>query len=151
MELSAIADSRAPQCRRNQRIRENVQGFVQIRTCMLGGHARAETDSILWYGRIIHRGNPWTASAKFMPNPVHALAISYDDWHYVRCRCSGVETQAFKLRLEIIGVFPKLGTQFRLTGAELQRLENGRDHHGRKRTGVNIRVRVEAQILQRLL
>src|SRR5437016_9630931 len=80
-----------------------------------------------------------------MPNPVHALAISYDDWHYVRCRCSGVETQAFKLRLEIIGVFPKLGTQFRLTGAELQRLENGRDHHGRKRTGVNIRVRVEAR------
>src|SRR5207249_7917457 len=55
-----------------------------------------------------------------------------------------------KLRVKVIGVFPKLRTQFRLTGAELQRLQNGRDHYRRQCTGVNIRMRIETQVLQRL-
>src|SRR5438270_13609849 len=52
--------------------------------------------------------------------------------------------------MEVIGVLPKLRAQFRLSRAELQRLENGRNHHRRQRTRINVRVRVETQILQRL-
>src|SRR6266571_2424753 len=118
---------------------------------MLGGHAGTETDSILRHSRIIHRSNPKTAPAKFMPQPIHAPSITDDNGHHIRCRCSSVEAEALKLRVKVIGVFPKLRAEFRLTGAELERFQNGRDHHWRKRTGVNIRMRVETQILQCLL
>src|SRR6266702_1537567 len=117
---------------------------------MLGGHAGTETDSILRHSRIIHRSNPKTAPAKFMPQPIHAPSITDDNGHHIRCRCSSVEAEALKLRVKVIGVFPKLRAQFRLTGAELERFQNGRDHHWRQRTGVNIRMRIETQVLQRL-
>src|SRR6266496_1162605 len=136
--------------RRNQRVRKNVQGFVKVGAGVLGGHAGAKTDSILRYSGIIHRSNPKTAAPKFMPKPIHALSISNDDGHHIRCRCSGVEPEDLKLRMEIIGILPKLRTQFRLTGAELQCFQNGRDHHRRQRTGINVRMRVKTQILQRL-
>src|SRR5207244_9697849 len=117
---------------------------------MLGGHAGTETDSILRHSRIIHRRNPKTAPPKFMPKPIHPLSITNDDRHHIGCRCSAIESKASKLRVKVIGVFPKLRTQFRLTGAELQRLQNGRDHYRRQCTGVNIRMRIETQVLQRL-
>src|SRR5437667_6057637 len=139
------------QYRRNERVGENVQGLVQVRARMLGGHARAKTDSSWRHSRIIHRRDPETAAAKFMPKPIHALSITNDDGHYVGCRSSGIESKASKLRVEVIGVFPKLHPQFRLTGAEFQCFQNGRNHHRRQRTGVNIRMRIETQILQCLL
>src|SRR5882724_1005198 len=152
MKLSVIAGSRTLHCRsRNQRVCENIQGFVEIRSCMLGRHARAKTDSMLRYGRIIHRRNPKTASPKFMPSPIHALSIPDDDWHHICCRRAGVQSEISELRVEIIGVLPKLLAQFRLTGAELQRFENRRDHHWWQRTRVNVRMRVETQVLQCLL
>src|SRR6266576_4327429 len=137
--------------RRNQRVRKNVQGLVKVGPCVFGGHAGAKTDSILRYSRIIHRRNPKTAPPKFMPQPIHALSISNDNGHHIRCRCSGVEPEGIKLRMEIIGVLPKLRTQFRLAGAELQCFQNGRDHHRWQRTGINVRMRVETQVLQCLL
>src|SRR5437870_10547918 len=117
---------------------------------MLGGYAGTETDSILRHSRIIHRRNPKTTPPKFMPKPIHPLSIADDDRHHIGCRCSAIESKASKLRVELISVFPKLRTQFRLTGAELQRLQNGRDHYWRQCTGVNIRMRIETQVLQRL-
>src|SRR5437667_12797414 len=117
---------------------------------MLGGYAGTETDSILRHSRIIHRRNPKTTPPKFMPKPIHPLSIADDDRHHIGCRCSAIESKASKLRVEVIGVFPKLRAQFRLTGAELERLQNGRNHHRRQRTGVNIRMRIETQVLQRL-
>src|SRR6266446_9864987 len=101
---------------------------------MLGGHAGTETDSILRYGRIIHRCDPKTAPPKFVSEPIHAFSITDDNGHHVGCRCSGIETEPLELCVEVIGVFPKLRTQFWLTGAELQRLQNGRDHYRRQRT-----------------
>src|SRR5437868_1124103 len=52
--------------------------------------------------------------------------------------------------MEVIGVLPKLLTQFWLTGAEFQRFEDGRNYHRRQCTRINVRMRVKAQILQRL-
>jgi hypothetical protein len=135
---------------RHKRVSENVESFVQICARVLRSDACTETDPILRHGWIIHRRNPQTTPSQFMPKPIHALTIGDDDGHHVRCRFSGVEPQASKLRMEVIGILPKLHTQFRLAGAKLQRLENGRDHHWRQRTRVNIRMRVEPQVLQRL-
>src|ERR1043166_2009615 len=118
---------------------------------MLGGHARTKTDSILRHSRVIHRRNPKTAPAKFMPQLIHATAIADDDGHDISCGCSGVEAQALKLRVKVMGIFPELHAQFWLTGAELERLQGRRDPPWRQRAGVNIRMRVETQILQRLL
>ena len=56
-----------------------------------------------------------------------------------------------ELRVEIIGVFPKLRAEFRLADADLERLAKfGRDHDGGQRAGIDVGMRVEAQILQRL-
>src|ERR1043166_6747668 len=118
---------------------------------MFGGHARAETDSILRHSRIIHRRNPKTASPKFMPKAIHALSVTDDDRHHIGCRCSAIESKDSKLRVKVIGVFPKLRAQFRLAGAEFERFENCCNHHGRQRTRINIWMGIEPQVLQRLL
>src|SRR5215471_8381780 len=118
---------------------------------MLRGYTCAEADPILRHRGIIHGRNPKPASSEFVPKPIHALSISDNDKHHIRYRCAGIEPEAFKLRVKVIGILPKLRTQFWLTCAELQRFENGCDHHRRQRTRVNIRMRVETQILQRLL
>src|SRR5207249_4033650 len=115
---------------------------------MHGGYARTEANPALRHSRIIHWCNPKTTPPQFVTEPIHALTIGDDDGHHVSCRFSGVEAQASKLRMEVIGILPKLRTQFRLGGAEFERLENGRDHHRRQRTRVDIRMRVEPQILQ---
>src|SRR5438552_18817283 len=136
--------------RRNECVCEDIECFVQVRARMHGGHARTEANPALRHSRIIHWCNPKTTPPQFMTEPIHALTIGDDDGHHVSCRFSGVEPQASKLRMEVIGVLPKSCTQFRLGGAEFERLENGRNHHWRQRTRVNIRMRVEPQILQRL-
>src|SRR4029077_3991085 len=150
MKLNAIAGSRALHCRRDQRVCENIESFVKIGPRVLGGHAGTETNPILRDGGIIDRRHPKTAPPQFMPQPIHALAIADDDRHHVRGRRSAVESQALKLRMEIIGVLPKLGAKFRLTRAELQCLENCRDHHRRQSAGINVRMCIETQILQSL-
>src|SRR5438045_9686742 len=88
---------------------------------------------------------------KLKAQSIHSIAITDDNMHHISSRCSSVEAEALKLRVKVIGVFPKLCAQFGLTGAELERLQKGRDHHWRQRTGVNIRMRVETQISQCLL
>ena len=69
-----------------------------------------------------------------MSKAIHAFSIAYYDRHHVRRRCSRVDPETLKLRMEVIGVLPKLGAQFRLSRAEFQRFENGRNHYGRQRT-----------------
>ena len=44
---SCAKDSGILQRRRNQRVRENIQRFVQIRACMVRGHTGAETNAVL--------------------------------------------------------------------------------------------------------
>ena len=56
------------QHRRNERVGENVQRFVQVGARMLGGHAGTETNSILRNGRIIHRSDPKPAPANSWPS-----------------------------------------------------------------------------------
>src|SRR5437870_2028899 len=90
---------------------------------MHGGHARTEANPALRHSRVIHWCNPKTTPPQFVTEPIHTLTIGDDDGHHVRCRFSGVESQASKLRMEVIGVFPKLRTQLRLCGAELERLK----------------------------
>src|SRR5438132_9362666 len=116
---------------------------------MFGGHASPEANSILRYGRVIHRRDPETASPQFMTNPIHPLPIADNNRHYVSCRCPGVDPEIAKLRVEVVSVFPKLHTQFWLARAELERFENCRDHNGRQRARVNVRMCVKTQILQR--
>src|SRR6266566_8195707 len=86
-----------------------------------------------------------------MTEPIHPLAIANDDRHDVCCRCSGIKPETAKLRVEVIGVLPKFSAQFWLARAELKGFENCRDHNRRQRTGVNVWMRIKAQILQRLL
>src|ERR1700758_4732218 len=112
---------------------------------MLGGYTRTKTNSVLRDSRVIYRRNPEAAPPKFMPQPIHASAITNDDRHHISRRRSGVEAEALKLRVKVIGIFPKLHTQLRLTCADLEGLQNGRNHHRRQRTGVNIGMRVETQ------
>src|SRR5262249_13487340 len=138
------------QQRRNERVLENVQRFVQVCARMFCCDARAETDPILRDSWIIHRRDPETAAPKFVPEPIHELAIANDDRHHVSYRCLRVESNLVELSMEVIGVLPKFGAQFRLSRPELERFENRGDHDGRQRARVYVRMRVKAQILQRL-
>src|SRR5260370_29375902 len=86
-----------------------------------------------------------------MPQPIHQLAITNDDWHHVSRRCPGIESELAKLRMEVICVFPKFRAQLRLARPELQRFENCGDHDRWQRARVHVRMRVKTQILKRLL
>ena len=110
-------------------VRENVERLVQIRTGMFGCHARPETNPILRHRRIIHRRDPEAASPQLMTEPIHPFAIADDNRHHLGCRLSGIKPEAAKLRVEVIGILPKLCAQFWLTRTELKRLENCRDHN----------------------
>src|SRR3954452_15685637 len=85
-----------------------------------------------------------------MAKAIHTLSITDNDWHDVSRRFPCVQAQILKLRMEVLGVFPELRAQFRLSRAELERFENSRDYHRWKRARVHVRMRVETQILQRL-
>src|ERR1700730_15696334 len=52
------------QCRWNECVRQDVQGFVQVRARMFGSHTGTETDFMLRHSRIINRGDPSTASSQ---------------------------------------------------------------------------------------
>src|SRR4029453_6998865 len=97
---------------------------------MFGSHTSAETYSMLWHSRIINRSNPQTTASQFVSEPIHAFPIHNDNRHHGGLRSSNIQSETTKLRVEVIGVFPKLGPQFRLLRAELQRFYNCRDHHG---------------------
>src|SRR5689334_17575500 len=94
---------------------------------MFSSHAGAETYTTLKHGRIIHRRDPEATTAQLVAHTIPALAIADDDRHHICCGGTGIEAQALKLRVEIIGVLPKTRAEFRLTRAKLKRLENGRD------------------------
>ena len=55
-----------------------------------------------------------------------------------------------ELLVEIIGVLPKLPAQLRLARADLERFQNRGHDDGGQRTGVNVGMGVEAEVLQRL-
>src|SRR5882724_9923995 len=98
---------------------------------MFGSHTGTETYPMLRHSRIINRSNPQTTASQFVPERIHAFPITNDNRHDVGRRFSSIQSKTSELRVEVIGVFPKLGPQFRLTGAELQRLENCGDHYRR--------------------
>jgi len=118
---------------------------------VFGRDTRAETDSILRDSRIVHGRDPKTATPQFVPQSIHQLAITNDDWHHVSRRRPGIESELAKLRMEVIRVFPKFRAQLRLARPELQRFENCGDHDRWQRARVHVRMRVKTQILKRLL
>ncbi len=56
-----------------------------------------------------------------MPEPIHAFPITNDNGHHIGRRFSSIQSKSSELRVEVIGVLPKLGPQFRLPGTQLQR------------------------------
>ena len=68
--------------------------------------------------------------AQFVPQPIHPLAITNDDWHHVSRRCPGIESELAKLRMEVIRVFPKFRAQLRLARPELEGFEVEVAHDG---------------------
>src|ERR1041385_9351813 len=85
-----------------------------------------------------------------MAEPVHPFPIANNDWHHIRVGISGIDAESLKLLAEIIRIFPKPPSQFRTCGSELQRFGDSCDHHCGQGARVNIRMRVAAQVLQRL-
>src|SRR4051794_38242313 len=134
--------------RRLERLLENIQGFVQVGTRMLRGHAGAKTNLVLRHCRIINRGNPEPASPEFMSHPIHAFAIPDDDRHHVGRRSARIQAELPQLLMEIIRVLPEPGAQLRFANADLERFQNRRDHDRWQGTRVNVWVRVKPEILK---
>src|SRR5207253_9658199 len=132
---------------RSERVFENIKRFVQIGAGMPGSHASTEANAIQWNGRIIHRRDPETTRAQFVTKPVHALALTDNNWHNISGRSSGIDAETAQLRMKIIGIVPKLFSQLRLLCSNLQCLDYRGHNHRWKGTGVDIGVSVEAQIL----
>src|SRR5207245_11708911 len=86
-----------------------------------GSQTSTKTIPMMGASRIMNGSNPQTTAPQFMPQPIHALPITNDNRHHVCRRSPSIQSETTKLRVEVIGVFPKLGPQFRLLRAELQR------------------------------
>src|SRR5262249_11068068 len=85
-----------------------------------------------------------------MGEPVHAFSIADYNRHHIRIGIARINAEAVKLLAKVIRIFPKPLSQFRSCGSELERLGNSRDHHRGQRARVNIRMRIETQVLQSL-
>src|ERR1700730_14400536 len=114
---------------------------------MFGGHAGAETNSIQRNGRVIDRSDPKTATAQFVTKAIHAFTLTDHDRHDERGRCSSIDAEPSQLRMKIVGIVPKLSSQLRLFGSNLEGLDYRGHYHGRQRTRVHIWMCVIAQIL----
>src|SRR5262249_4230654 len=153
MSLPAETSSRALllQQRWNESVLENIQRLIQIRASVFSCDTRAETDPILRDSRVVHGRNPKTAAPQLMTKPVHQLAITDHDRHYVSRRSSSVESELVELSVKVIGVLPKFRAQFELARPEFQRFENCRDDNRRQRTRIDIWMGIKTKVLQRLL
>ncbi len=105
---------------------------------------------MLRHRRIIDRRDPEPAGAQFVAEAIHPFAIADHERHHVGGGVAGVDPEAAQLPVKIIGVFPEPRAQLRLSLRDFERLQNRRDHDRRQRAGIDIRMRVEAQVLQRL-
>src|SRR4030095_7745566 len=85
-----------------------------------------------------------------MPQPIHAFAFADDDGHDVGCRAAAIDAEAAESRMKVIGVFPKLPTEFRLAHADFKRCERRRDAEGPQRKKTKIGVLKKAQLFERL-
>src|SRR5438270_12488290 len=99
---------------------------------MFGCHTSAEANPILWHGRIIHWRTPKTTSSQFMTESIHSFSIPNYNRHDVAGRCPCIDTESTQLGVEIIGVFPKLCSYFRLANPDLKSFQNRCDYYRRK-------------------
>ena len=79
--------------RRDERIREDVQRLVQIRTRVIRSNAGTETNPIFGDGRIIDWGNPKTAAAKIVAQPAHPVAIADHKRHNISGRLTRIDPE----------------------------------------------------------
>src|SRR5438067_4378186 len=137
--------------RRQQRVRENIERLIEVGAGVVRRDAGAETDFVLWNGRVIDGRHPQSTPAQFMPEVIETLAVPDDDRHDVGGRVPGVDPERIELAVKIFGVLPETLTQFWPGRSELERFRIGCDHHRRESAGINVGMRIEPQIIDHVL
>ena len=128
-----------------------MKRLVKIGAGVIRRHASAEADAILRHRRVIDRRHPEPASPQLVAESIHAAAIADDERHDVRRRRAGFDAELVHARAKIRGVFPKPRPQFRFARRNFEAFQNRGHHRWRQRARVDIGVRIEAQVIHRLL
>src|SRR6476646_4293955 len=119
---------------RHERVLENVERFIQVRTGMERRDTGTKANPILRNRWIIHRSDPEPAAAQFMTEAVHSLAVTDHKRHHVSSRVPSIDAEPPELLVEIIGILPQLPAQSRLARSDFEGFQNGGHDHGWKGT-----------------
>src|SRR6476659_10003626 len=78
---------------RHERVLENVERFIQVRTGMQRRDTGTKANSILRNRWIIHRSDPEPSAAQFMTEAVHSLAVTDHERHHVSSRVPRIDAE----------------------------------------------------------